>query len=170
VCARLFVTAMTEPLIDAIAHLPLPRVEMRLLQALSAIGERERELGRIEMAPAPIAAANLLLERLAAALEEDRDTLREAISRLSSNSATLAKAATAIASRGGGDQSAADPAAIAQLHEAIAGLTATIERLQAAAPPEVGALPAVTDPPRRRRAARRTDLGAELRRLISEFD
>jgi putative SOS response-associated peptidase YedK len=174
VCTRVAVRAMAEPLIDAIERLQLPRLEMRLLQTLSAIVASDGEFVRPGALAAPIAAANPQLERLATALEDGRDTLREAIGRLSANAATLTQTARAIADqRADAGLPAADPAAIAQLHQAITGLAATIERLPAApagdAPAAAGEAPSGLAT-KRRRAPRRNDLGSELRRLISEFD
>lgn len=165
VCARVAVAAMVEPLIDAIMRLPRPHLEMRLVETLPALVERA-ELRR----GAPSPAANPVLDRLAMALEEGRDSLNDAIVRLSASAATLAQTARSIAERG---SDAGEGAAIGQLREAIAELAATIERLGAAAPPVAAdeASPAAAGAnPKRRRAPRRSDLGSELRRLISEFD
>jgi hypothetical protein len=166
-CAWLVVTAMTEPFIDTVAGLPLPRVELRQLQALSALANGERGNARAASTAGPLA-----LERLAVALHEDRDTLRDAVARLSNAAVTLAQAAQTIAERRTPSrEAAADPAATAQLQEAITALAAAIERMPAVAtqPPADAASPSA-ELPRRRRGGRRSDLGSELRRLISEFD
>ncbi|HTV90085.1 MAG TPA: hypothetical protein VME41_13805 [Stellaceae bacterium] len=172
-CGRFLVIAMTEPLIDAIMRIRLPRLETRLFQTLSRIVESEGEIVRAATMPVPISAASPVLERLALALEEGRDSLREAISRLSANAATLTQTARAIADRRPEPGQGGDAAAIAQLNQAIAGLAASLERLPSAAPPIAAgdeSEPAAVGASRRRRAPRRTDLGSELRRLISEFD
>ncbi|HTT78521.1 MAG TPA: hypothetical protein VMF86_02475 [Stellaceae bacterium] len=165
VCARIAAAAMTEPLIGAIARLPRPCLELRLIEKLALV-ERAAEGRR----GAALPAANPVLERLAMALEEGRDTLNDAIARLSASAATLAQTARSIAER---STDGGEAAAIAQLRTAIAELAATIERLPAAAPPAAAEDPspsAAGANPKRRRAPRRGDLGSELRRLISEFD
>jgi methyl-accepting chemotaxis protein len=166
ICARVAAATMTEPLIDAIARLPRSRLELRLVETLPALVERAAELRR----GAALPAANPVLDRLAIALEEGRESLNDAIARLSASAATLAQTARSIAERG---SESGDGAAIGQLREAIAELAATIERLSVAAPPAAGdeASPSVAGATaKRRRAPRRGDLGSELRRLISEFD
>jgi hypothetical protein len=181
VCGRLAVAAAAEPLIDTIAQLPLPRVEMRLFDALSALVHRDGEIVRAGSAAVPATTAiNPMLERLALALEGGRDALREAIARLSANSAALAAAARAIAEhQTGSGQPGADPGAVAELRQAITALAVTIEHLPAATAqhgaagegqPPAAAAAAAAEPPRRRRTTRRSDLGSELRRLISEFE
>jgi hypothetical protein len=167
VCARVAVAAMVEPLIDAIMRLPRPHLELRLAETLPALVERA-ELRR--GAALPVAAGSPVLERLAMALEEGRDSLNDAIAQLSASALTLAQTAQLIAERAG---ETGEGVAIGQLRVAIAELASTIERLSAAAAPaaaDEASSSSANANPKRRRTPRRSDLGSELRRLISEFD
>lgn len=187
ICGRLAIATAAEPLIDAITQLPLPRLATRLFGLVAAFTESAGEPASASPAsllPAavPAAALDRTLQRFTAALDENREALRAAIAPLSGSAAALSAAARAIADRpGDAGLPAVDAAAIAQLRQAIARLTATIERLPAnadsprpanamAPPAESAPVPAPPAPPRRRRVARRGDLGSELRRLIEEFE
>jgi hypothetical protein len=175
---RMAIGASAEPLIDAVAAVRLPRVEMRLAAILAAfVGSGSEERRTDAAVPVQRAALDVQLQQFAAALEEDRDAMREAITRLSANAAALSAAARSLADQPGGrGRQAADPTAITQLRQDIAKLTAAIERLPTAAPhaaagatQQAATPPAAAAGPRRRRGAR-GDLGSELRRLIQEFE
>lgn len=181
--ARLLIGALTEPLIDAVSGLRLPRLELQLWSFLADALGRGPDLRAPDGGSVGV---DLPLQHFVAALDANRDALREAVSHVAASATALSAAARSIAERpnGGGD-AASESLMVAQLHRAIARLTTSIERLPAAAArpaaaPPVGAEqsalpePAPTEPappaPRRRRGAQRSDLGSELRRLISEFE
>jgi hypothetical protein len=175
VAARIAVGAAAEPLIDAIAQLRLPRLELRLLSLLAA-GAAHSDTP-VQQAPAPVsgisAAIDLPVERLAAALEENQEVLRDAVSRLAASTTALSAAARSITERPRDARPQGDAAASSQLRQAIAKLATAIEGLPTAAAPASAAraTPAAADTaPRRRRAGQQGDLGSALRRLIEDFE
>jgi hypothetical protein len=167
VIARGIVTIAAEPLLDTISAFPFARIESELLRRIAALAQAG-STGRLGTEPAPSSAIAPLLERLSAAIDEERRLLLEAIANLAQHAEALALAARSIAERsaegGASELRSADSAA---LRAAIGQLAESVEKLAAAqGPPASGEGEASrADAP----AAPSSGLGRELRRLIAEL-
>jgi methyl-accepting chemotaxis protein len=168
VLGRIVVAAATEPLIEAIARLPIERLDLQLLHHLARLAEG----GEAARAGAPgaalTAAIGKLLERLVHSLDESRNSLGEAIAELAAQATRLTAAMHAAAARA--EDGRAQAADLAELRTTLTQLTTLMEGLAGTAPAG----------PAREASARagevsviapsRSDIGREVRDLLAGLE
>jgi hypothetical protein len=176
--ARIAVDVTAEPLIEMISRLPAEPVEAGLLRRATELLETARAAGPPRDAATP-AAALQIPERLVTVLEQGHRALFDAIERLSTTTDGLATTTTAsiealeaafrateLRQLTGAKDNAVDTAAMAQLRDAVAALTAVLERVRSAPADDATA----DDGYVTSRKDREPDLAQELRKLLQEIE
>jgi hypothetical protein len=176
ILARIAVDVAAEPLVEMIYRLPAEPTEAGLLRRATELLENAGAAS-----PARDAASLQIPDRLATVLEQGHRALFEAIERLSTTTDGLATTttssiealeaafrATELRQLTAAQDGAADTAATAQLRDAVAALTAVLERVRGS-PAAADATKADADPGSSRQE-REPDLAQELRRLLQEIE
>jgi hypothetical protein len=161
-----------------ISRLPAEPVEAGLLRRATELLETARAAGPPRDAATP-AAALQIPERLVTVLEQGHRALFDAIERLSTTTDGLATTTTAsiealeaafrateLRQLTGAKDNAVDTAAMAQLRDAVAALTAVLERVRSAPADDATA----DDGYVTSRKDREPDLAQELRKLLQEIE